>query len=894
MNIQFHINYFTQPGQVVMLTGNNDILGNGNESHAIQLIPLSDGNWKLELELDAPGWIEYNYFIRKDGETERRESGRPHRAFLPENTSECLLLDFWQAESSMGFLYASAFTDSLLSVEHEPEISDYLPNRVVIKVIAPFVRRNQCLGLSGDNALFGAWRADKALRMHSEHFPEWTISLDSNSLPISSNYKFVLLEKESGKIIHYEWGEPRMLTVPQDMDREIRIYSGMVFRFQEAPWKGAGVAIPVFSLRSAESWGCGDFGDLTKMIDWSVDAGLQLIQTLPVNDTTLTETWTDSYPYSAISSCALHPIYCSMKLLPALSNAQQMADFESFRVVLNQKTQVDYEGILKLKWKYFKALYLQESATVFESNPYRAFFEKNKKWLIPYAAFCYLRWKTGKNDFREWGEWSMYQPEKIAKLCQPANKDYAELAIHFFIQFLLDKQLVDVKNYAHAHAVVLKGDIPIGVSRLSVEAWSESSLFNMDVQVGAPPDDFSLTGQNWGFPSYNWEAMKVEDYRWWKQRFTKMADYYDAYRIDHILGFFRIWEIPSHAVDGLLGHFSPALALSVEEMQRFGFQFEDESMVQPFLTENLLHYHFGKKTASIIRTYLKKRKDGLFELKKEFETQQLINASFTENPLSPETIVLRDKLLSLCTEVLFVNDSQQPDLYHPRISAYATERFRCLRDDQKQAYTNLYNDFFYARNNEFWKQKALEKLRPLIRSNRMLACGEDLGMIPSCVPDVMHQLGILSLEIQRMPKTFNVMFENLNNIPYESVVTTSTHDMPPLRAWWLENRERTQQFYNQILWKAGDAPWECTPELASQIIRNHMFAPSIWVILPLQDILAMDSKLRNPDPLSERINIPSNPANYWCYRMHLTLEQLLRAKVFNAKFKEMVEQSGRN
>ena len=894
MNVQFHINYYTQPGQVVMLTGNCDKLGHGNDAFAVQLVPLRDGNWEINLELEANGWIEYSYFIRNGDETERREFGRPHRVFLPENTSECILLDYWQAEPAMGFLYTSAYTESLLSVEHESEISDYQPNRVIIKVMAPFVRKNQCLGLSGDNALFGAWRADKALRMHSEHFPEWTISLDSNALPITSNYKFVLLEKEGGKVIHYEWGEPRLLTVPQDMDNEIRIYSGMTFRFQEAPWKGAGVSIPVFSLRSADSWGCGDFGDLTKMIDWAVDAGLQLIQTLPVNDTTLTETWSDSYPYSAISSCALHPIYCSIKQLPALKNAELRAELESKRLEINQYPQMDYENTLQLKWKYFKELFIQEGAAVFESESYQVFYEKNKEWLIPYAAFCYLRWKTGKKDFKEWGEWAVYEPEKIKKLLRPDHQAHAEIAIHFFIQYFLDKQLVATKKYAHAHHVVLKGDIPIGVSRLSVEAWSESSLFNMDVQVGAPPDDFSLTGQNWGFPSYNWEAMKAEDYRWWKLRFTKMADYFDAYRIDHILGFFRIWEIPAHAVDGLLGHFSPALPLSIEEMQHAGFQFDEESMTQPFLTENLLHYHFGKKTASIIRTYLKKRKDGLFELKKEFETQLLLKESFGDGPLTPDTQVLRDKLYSLCAEVLFVRDTKNTNLYHPRITAYATERFRCLRDDQKQAYSNLYNDFFYVRNNAYWKQKALEKLQPLIGSNRMLACGEDLGMIPSCVPEVMHQLGILSLEIQRMPKTFNVMFENLNNIPYESVVTTSTHDMPPLRAWWLENRERTQQFYNQILWKAGDAPWECTPELATQIVRNHMFAPSIWVILPLQDILAMDPKLRNSDPMSERINIPSNPTNYWCYRMHLTLEQLQRAKVFNAKFKEMVEQSGRD
>ena len=893
MKLQLNIHYITYGTQVLMLIGNTPETGLFNDEKAISLTPSGDGFWKLELDVREAGVLEYRYLIRSMGHTERKEWGDNRRVVVTEGLDACIVYDSWQAEPDMSFLYTSAYTDSLLKVDHEPNNMVYAPNRIILKVQAPFVRKNQCLGISGDCGLFGGWKTDKALRMYSERFPEWTISLDANNLPLSSNYKFVLLDKVSGKVLHYEWGEPRTLVIPQETENQLIQHTGMTFRFQEAPWKGAGVAIPIFSLRTEESWGCGDFGDLKKMTDWAAATGLQLIQTLPVNDTTLTETWRDSYPYSAISNYALHPIYCSMHALPHLKDKKLMGGLEAARIKLNELPQMDYEKVLQIKWKYFKELFNQEGSVTLGSAEFKTFFESNKDWLSPYAAFCYLRWKTNQTDFRNWGEWAEYDAAKIQALSDPSQAHYQEIAIHYYIQYLLHVQLTEARDYAHLHSVVLKGDIPIGISRNSVEAWSESALFNMDAQVGAPPDDFSVTGQNWGFPSYNWDRMKAEDYRWWKRRFSKMADYFDAYRIDHILGFFRIWEIPVNAVEGLLGHFNPALPLHAQDMLIYGFHFELENMTTPFLPENLIGNLFGADAQMVIKTYLKKKKDGHYQLKAAFETQQLIKAAFGDGPLEPENVALRNKLYSLCSEVLFVPDPHQTGYFHPRISAFGTERFRWLTDEQKHAFGRLYNDFYYVRNVEFWRQKALEKLPALVQFTRMLSCGEDLGMIPSCVPDVMRQLRILSLEIQRMPKTTGALFENLNNIPYQSVCTTSTHDMSPLRAWWLEDRPTIQQFYNQILWKGGEAPWECDPELATSVVQNHLASPAIWVILPWQDWMATDKKLRNPDPLSERINIPSNPQHYWRYRMHLSLEQLMKAKVFNAKIKDMVLRSGR-
>ncbi|MEA4840273.1 MAG: 4-alpha-glucanotransferase [Bacteroidales bacterium] len=889
MLIDFHIHYYPNQGEVLMLNGSTPETGYLQEEKALEMHYLGDGYWQLTVNINNSRMLEYRYFVRKDGQTKRREWGDNHIVGLPEGVDYCTLYDFWQPESDISFLYTSAYTDIILAIDHHFK-TVYEPDRVILKVQAPFVRKGQSIGISGNIELLGQWKNGQALNMQSERFPEWSITLDAKKLPESCVYKFVVIDNQTKQIIGWEWGEPRSLFTPRCMDRQMLMHSGMVYRFQEAPWKWAGVTIPVFSLRSESSWGCGDFGDLKKMTDWAETTGLQMIQLLPINDTTLTGTWLDSYPYNAVSIFALHPIYASMKDLTQLKSKKSMKRYEAERQALNALPEMDYEKVIRLKWDYFKEIFAQEGFTVLNTDGYQTFFQENRDWLVPYAAFCYLKKEQGSYDFQNWDTYATYSPEKMDSLTDPCQPWYQDIAIHYYIQYQLHLQLSAAREYAHAHAIILKGDIPIGVCRSSVETWTEPRLFNMDTQIGAPPDDFAVKGQNWGFPSYNWERMKAENLRWWKRRFQKMADYFDAYRIDHILGFFRIWEIPMHATEGLLGHFSPALAINPDEMVNNGFKFDEKTMTEPYITQKLIKQIFGKSAQEAVSKYLIKNKIGRYQLKTGFKTQREIVDYFKK---TKEDKSIREGLVSLCNEVLFVVDAKEKNLFHPRILGANTTCYKSLEPDQKAAFDKLYIDFFYVRNVNFWKEKANEILPELIASTKMLVCGEDLGMIPSCVPEVMHQLGILSLEIQRMPKKSGAMFENLNAIPYQSVCTTSTHDMNPIRAWWLENPKITQQFYQQVLWKKGDAPEDCTPEIAGQIIRLHLDAPAVWVILPWQDWMSFDRELRYPDPKAERINVPENPKNVWKYRMHLTLEQLLKEHQFNEKVKNLVRASGR-
>jgi 4-alpha-glucanotransferase len=871
-----------------MITGSAPETGCFEDDKALRMQHLGDGYWELAIGMEGTGMLEYRYLVFQNDSIKRREWGENHRVRLPSDTTLCTLYDFWQPQPERTFLYSSAYACNLLAIEGRNHETGYAPGCVTIKVHAPFVKKGQNVAITGSCPTFGEWKEHAGLKMQPEQFPEWSITLHAEKLPESCTYKFVINDITTGKTVCQEWGEPRNLFVPRSMDRQMLLYSGMLFRYQEAPLKGAGVTIPVFSLRSENSWGCGDFGDLRKMTDWARLCGMQMIQILPVNDTTLTDTWMDTYPYKPVSVFALHPIYISICDLPALKDKKEMQQYEKKRLALNDLPEVKYEKVLRLKWSYMTKLFQEQGQSVLQSKDYQDFYHKNQDWLIPYAAFHYLRENTGNHDFHNWGEYATYDRHQIEKLISPDKTWHQDIAIHYFVQYLLHRQLSKVKDYTREQSVILKGDIPIGISPYGVEAWSTPHLFNMDSQIGAPPDSFSSKGQNWEFPTYNWEQMKKEDFCWWKRRFKNMSDYFDACRIDHILGFFRIWDIPSHSVEGLLGHFSPALPLSLDDLKEKGFRFNKKKMIEPYITEDLIDRLFGKEAETVKASYLRKSKSGRYQLLAAFNTQQKIRRH-----LNGKDSRLEKRLFALCNEVLFLRDSHQPDLFHPRILGAATECYKALSQKQRSAFNQLYKDFFYARNVELWKDKAYELLLPLTTTTRMLICGEDLGMIPTCVPEVMQQLGILSLEIQRMPKRSWSKFENLNTIPYQSVCTTSTHDMSPIRAWWQESREDTQQYYQQILWKQGKAPEKCSPEIAEQIISQHLASPALWVTLPWQDWMAMDGKLRREDPEAERINVPDDPAHNWNYRMHLTLEQLLREEPLSHTILSLVKNAGR-
>jgi 4-alpha-glucanotransferase len=896
LRIHFYIRYYTRPGESLLVTGNISELGNNDQNKAFTLRWLDKELWYGSVDVDPTHITKIHYsYIFKNAEGELAHEGCRDRIIDISKTGieEIQLIDYWNFPGEYGNVF---FTDPFRKVllkEKQEKRKPKTPKAFthLFKVKAPLLQKNEGVFLSGNAEITGEWKPEAFLPLNREN-EWWTIKLNIPAEAFPLIYKYGIYNPEDNSVIGYESGDNRLLQFEPQPKKLTIIHDGFA-RVPDNNWKGAGVSIPVFSLKSSDSFGVGEFTDLKLLAEWAKKTGLQLIQLLPVNDTISTNTWKDSYPYSSVSAFALHPIYLNLEAAAGKHDGHIIKSLKKKQKQLNELPEIDYEQVIKFKLSTARELFESQKQKFLQDEEFLSFFNENKDWLIPYAAFSYLRDKNGTADFRQWKLYSTYNKEAIEKYVSPKAKHYDNIAFSYFLQFHLNKQLKDAVDYAHRNGVIIKGDIPIGVSANSVETWVNPELFNMDLQSGAPPDDFAIKGQNWQFPTYNWDLMAEDNFEWWHRRFNQMAKYFDAFRIDHILGFFRIWNIPEHAVQGIMGYFSPSLPVHVYEFAQRGMWFNYHRFCKPYITDAVLWELFGPNKEKFL-PFLASVGNHNYVLLNEFSTQRNVEKHFSELEDISENQRIKEGLFELISNVILfeVKDSNGQQ-FHFRISMESTSSFKHLDWNTQQQLKSMYIDYFFIRQDEFWRKEAMKKLPSLKRSTNMLICGEDLGMVPKPVPQVMKELGILSLEIQRMPKDEHKQFFNPADAPYLSVVTPSTHDMSTIRTWWEENRETTQKFFNSELGQEGDAPLTCEAWINKAIILQHLNSPAIWSIFQLQDLMGIDQSIRKEDHFSERINIPAIANHFWNYRMHITLEELLEANEFNEELKKYVEASGR-
>lgn len=892
MKIIFNLRYHTQWGESLFICGDLLQLGEGNPAEAIEMKLTAPDTWVAEIEFkNNPEDFDYFFIVKCPDKPWRFEWGKPHRFVGSDSIKEVKIFDSWQDMPTDKPYYSSAFVDGMLRRNFQDQPLASIPGTIQLRISAPMVMPDEVLALAGEGDYLGNWDPSKALLMNDSNYPEWAINIPIENCNVPFEYKFVVLKKSTKEVVVWENSDNRICGFINEEPGTQIVVDGLRFANPRDNWKGAGTAIPVFSIRSEEDCGVGDFLDLKKMVDWCVLTGQKVLQVLPINDTTKTGTWIDSYPYSANSTFALHPMYMRLEAVGTLANEERRTHFKNVAKELNQLKEVDYEAVNKIKDEYLREIFAQKGNEDLKSEDFKKFFEHNEEWLIPYAVWRVLCELFKTPDNTKWEQYEFYDTKKVAEF----SKLYSDrVSYHYFVQYHLDRQLREVRDYAHLHGVVLKGDIPIGIGRCSVDAWQHPRLFNMDCQAGAPPDDFSVLGQNWGFPTYNWEEMACDGFQWWKDRFNKMSEYFDAYRIDHILGFFRIWQIPLSAIHGLLGYFNPALPYSPEELRHsYDFWINPDVHTRPLILEWMLTDFFGEYTDEVKESYLEKLPEGKYQLRPFVDTQEKVFKYFSSLETNDKNTRVCNALLGLIDDVLFIEDPYHKGHYHPRISAQFTYQFRMLSDYEKWCFNRLYNDFFYHRHNDFWYGKAMWKLPPLIESTGMLCCAEDLGMIPACVPEVMKQLEILSLEIQRMPKDPALEFGDTWRYPYFSVCTTSTHDMGGIRSWWETDRAVSQRFFNNALHEHGQAPYFAEPWICRKILELQLKSPSMFCIIPLADWLSSDGSLRRENPHEEQINDPANAHHYWRYRMHLTIENLMKEDKFNNSLKDAILFSGR-
>ncbi len=774
MTVQFNIEYKAMFGEQIVVNIQTE------EGELKLPLETTDGErWACDWCVESPEKsYTYYYSVEREGRAVKTEwlMIKHQLEVNAKKAAAYTLYDHWKAMPEDAYLYSSAFTDC---INHQvPQVMKPETGSKIVRLIvrAPQLRDGERLGVLGADKALGAWDVQKILPMTQHTYNEWVADIDATHLEDSHlEFKFVAFRNAKNELL-WENSMNRTVDLPEMKAGELVSYELDQASFALYNRKLAGTQVPVFSLRTRKSAGIGDFGDLKTMIDFVASTGQKVLQLLPINDTTITHTWTDSYPYSCISVFAIHPQYADLHALPELKNAKARAEAEKTRAELNALDKIDYEKVNDFKINYLRQIFNQEGEKMMKTAEYKAFFQDTELWLVPYAQYSYLRDKNGTADFNQWPDHQVWDEAERKALADPKTAAYKNVAFFYFVQFVLDRQMQEAHEHAKTKGVILKGDIPIGVNRNGCDVWTEPKYFNLNGQAGAPPDDFSANGQNWGFPTYNWFEMLKDGCQWWNRRFQNMARYFDAYRIDHVLGFFRIWEIPVHSVHGLLGQFAPALAMSREEIESYGLHFQEDRFTRPFITDWVLDRMFHERAGEVKEKYLDRLDDERYQMKPEVDTQRKVEALFADVTDEKE-LWLRDGLYALISDVLFVRDHTNPGVFHPRISAQLDFIYESLYDNDKAAFNRLYNDYFYRRNNQFWYQEAMKKLPKLVQATRMLVCAEDLGMVPDCVPWVMNELKMLGLELQSMPKDPSVKFGHLSRNPYRSVCTISSHDM---------------------------------------------------------------------------------------------------------------------
>jgi len=891
----------------LVIVGSTPQLGQWDPTRGLQMRYYPDGIWKADLRLSEQevSSFDYRYAIH-DRDTGRIEyEGGESRRFTPSGFQNGAIVeqrDFWRPPLDPENIFASAPFHKVIFRRSEADQDQDAGGHSTLKGIhmrllvpAPRVAPEQSLYVTGNIPGIGLWNPQKALPLHGRRYPAWQVDFHISPMQGPLEYKYFIADREKSNIA-WESGNNRKLTGLDsfgDPRYDDIVVSDYPFRSPGPAWKGAGLAVPVFSLRTKEGLGVGEFPDLKLLADWAKQAGLQMIQILPVNDTMVHLNRTDSYPYSLLSVFALHPLYLNLQGISGIST-EMKREIDATAKQMNEKSGVDYDAVISAKMGFLKRIFTAQAADFLVFEAFQVFFRDHAEWLRPYAAFCYLRDYHHTSDYRKWGVFSRGSQAIIDQLTDPDAPQAREIAFYYFIQFHLHHQLMEASRYARDCGVVLKGDIPIGVDKMSVETWLHPEWFRMDKSAGAPPDDFAVEGQNWGFPTYDWEAMAADGYIWWKQRLIHLSRYFAATRLDHVIGFFRIWEIPGDAVIALKGRFRPAIPLSGSELEEAGIK-DMDTLCEPYITTGILADVFGRQAEEVIRKYFAPSGTDRYRFRAEFDSQNKIAACFFSHPFDIERSDNERHeqlkgLFHLYDDVILIPDQERRGrFFHPRIAMERTRAFQALDKVSQGILSRFYRDYYFRRQESLWEEAASVRLSVLKSATDMMLCGEDLGMVPNCVSKVMGDLGILSLRIQRMANDPGAGFGDPADYPYLSVASPSSHDMSTIRGWWEEqDRALIQSYYNGVLKHPGAAPKTCEPWICREIIDLHLKSGSIWAVFPIQDILAMSADLRRPNPYEEQINEPSSTQHHWTFRIHVPLEHLISQRDFNMGIRKMI------
>lgn len=849
--VRFILYCNTQFGQTLFIKINNE---------SLRMQYSINGIWSIDVDCNSS--VSYSYYIKNGDGTIINDAQRGR--IVPYHCDGLTIEDTFEYSGLAQIFTTKPFVDVLMHSTNNISLPKIGQTDFILLLFAPGIQSSQQIFIVGNCDILGNWDINKGLQLTEISESRWWIKLPIDISLTYAEYKFVVKSGSNKSDLCWEKCENRIMPVVFENKLLTQLLD------IDYDWHGNGVSIPIFSLRSSYDTGIGDFYDLKLLCNWSLKQNIKVIQILPINDTADTRTDIDSYPYNIISIYALNPIYININSVGRLKNSDKMIFFNSEFNKLQLLDRIDYISVYNTKIDYLRCKYSEDFNDLINNEDFIEFSNRNE-WLKDYSVFSVLRDRYNTGDWSVWGNYSNYSECKVNDFYENHKK---EVLFYYYIQFILSIQLTSAIDYIHSRGVVIKGDLPIGINRNSVDVWVNPELFHLDMQAGAPPDSFSKLGQNWGFPTYNWAVMKLSDFAWWRSRFCNLSKYFDVLRIDHILGFFRIWQVPSDALFGVLGYFSPSISYTIEEIEKYGISFDKSRFIEPYITREYVFELFLDNSNYIIDNYLQERVDGNLEFKEQYKTQKLLSQAKNSDDFLCKNESCYNKLLSLYCEVLFIKDYSKDNSYYPRINSSETNSYRKLDDKIRLAVSLIHDEFFYRRNINLWNHEAMTILPKLVDTTNMLLCAEDLGMVPSCVSPVLKRLNILSLEVERMPKISNLDFVDVDNVPYLSVVTTGTHDMSTLRGWWTEDIKTTKAYYNDVLHLEGDAPYNLSAEIVKRILYRYNCSSAILRIIPFQDIMACSDKYISLTEQDERINNPINQHHIWNWRMKFEIENI--------------------
>ncbi|MDD6393916.1 MAG: 4-alpha-glucanotransferase [Prevotella sp.] len=896
MKFCFFINYRTNWGESVhaIITSTND---NGRQrTHNVPLLSEDGDSWHtetvlMEMRKGQIRDISYHYQIEdSNGNIVRKEWNSIKRVVHCEADKNFLLYDFWRDTPLLWHLYTDVVRGKCSSgrIEKNKNRLPIYRKTVIFKVSAPQLADDEILAICGNHPSIGDWSPSRYIKMTYCGNHEWNLALNTENINHALEYKYVVVDRNTNRLRKWEEGDNRVTHFETLHDGQVAIEDGGSIHVMEKTWKASGVSVPLFSLRTKDSFGIGDMGDLLKTIDWCSMCGIRVIQLLPINDTGNSAGWNETNPYNSISAFAINPIYFdASELIP--ENSMERTEFNRRRMELEAYRHCDYKAVGNVKQIYIDYLFNKNGKREMSTDDYKEFSNNNAFWLNAYAIFKAMSKRHGTSDFRKWEVAANYEMGKLEKLLDDDSEMRKETEKVKYIQYRLNRQLAKASSYARKKGISLMCDMQTGFRLDSVEVWQHPDIFDMTMRMGIPPYDGDRNGQNWRFPIYircsEWEE-------WMRNRIKYLERYFDVMRIDHIAALFALWAIPQNNFTPVLGHFIPSLPLSAEEITGYGLTFRKELMTKPFVNDEEIERGFGIHADYVKEVFLNKLPYNMYGLKTEYDCQEKIENMFRDKQ-DENSIWIRDGLKRICTNVLFIEDEKYRNMYHPRVYGYNQPLFAVLSSNDRDAYMRIYNNYYGDRHQYLWKNNGEHTLLNILEDSKMLVCAEDMGYRPHGMDEVIEKLRILSTEVQTLPKNDYYEFGHTEAYPYRSIATTGTHDMPSLRVWWEEDKARVQRYYATRLHKEGIAPKSLPPRLAEEIIARHMYSPSMLCMICMQDWLAMDSILREDNVQCERINNPNDCFNKWDYRMGTTIDALLSSGTFNGKIKEMVARSKR-